>query len=168
MEEGSLKIIEETKRHLTEHAELCAKEGRWDLAERAFFNLYDLEENAENSVNYAVSLWENGKQEEAFSQFVKSVEIDSSNGDALVNLVESGYALKKFEHVETVLAEAIERGTSIDVYPLLADCRAKQDKLEGSVATITEMLTKDPQHIEAVELLQSYKDALKHKNAKSA
>ena len=120
---------------------------------KSFSSLIELSGSSENYVNYGVALWESGKQQEAFQAFKRALEIDSGNGDAVVNLIDSGYNLGLHSEVESSLKQAIKDDEQTELWYLLADCQFRQGEYQKSEATIRSLLKEDPDNEELKSLL---------------
>ena len=146
-------IAEEVTEKMFEHGKWCAENGFWEMALKSFSSLIELSGSSENYVNYGVALWESGKQQEAFQAFKRALEIDSGNGDAVVNLIDSGYNLGLHSEVESSLKQAIKDDEQTELWYLLADCQFRQGEYQKSEATIRSLLKEDPDNEELKSLL---------------
>jgi len=146
-------ITEEATSLLLEHGKWCAENRFWEMALKSFTSLIELKENSENLLNYGVALWETGDHEGSFDVFTKALELDPTNGDAIVNLVEAGYNLKKHIDVESSLNLASKNGGSPEITSLLADCQYKQGKYEKAADTLSKLLEIDPENEEFVSFM---------------
>ncbi len=146
-------ITEEATSKLLEHGKWCADNGFWEMALKSFSSLAELEENSENLLNYGVALWETGEHDKSYDLFAKSLELDPSNGDAVVNLVEVGYNLERYSEVEYSLNLAANNGRSVEVLSLLADCQFRQGKYEKAVDTLNGLLDNEPENVEMQQFL---------------
>jgi len=86
-------ITKEATSMLLEHGKWCAENRFWEMARKSFTSLIELEENSENLLNYGVALWETGDHEGSFDIFTKALELDPTNGDAIVNFFIFSYKL---------------------------------------------------------------------------
>ena len=146
-------ITEEATSMLLKHGKWCAENGFWEMALKSFSSLIELEENSENLLNYGVALWETGDHESSFGVFTKALELDPTNGDAIVNLVDAGYNLEKHVDVESSLNLASKNGGPLEISSLLADCQYKQGKYEKAAETLSVLLEKDPENEEFLSFM---------------
>lgn len=154
-------IAEEVSEKMLQHGKWCAENGFWELALKSFSGLIELSESSENYVNYGVALWESGKQQEAFQAFKRALEIDAANGDAVVNLVDSGYNLGLYSEVESSLKQAIKDDEQTELWYLLADCQLRQGDYQKSEATIRSLLQEEPENDELKSLLSEVESKTK-------